>query len=50
MEVKATTRVDDILPRNRKKLPLTEALATSLNSVDIKDYATKTTQINNLRF
>lgn len=28
--------VDEVLPRNRKKLPLAEAFATSSNLVDIR--------------
>lgn len=28
--------VDEVLPRNRKKLPLAEAFATSFNLVDIR--------------
>lgn len=36
MEATAMIMVDEVLPRNRKKLPLAETLATSLNSVDMK--------------
>ena len=36
MEATAMMMVDEVLPMNRKKLPLAETLATSLSSVDIK--------------
>lgn len=36
MEATAMIMVDEVLPMNRKKLPLAEALAASLSSVDIE--------------
>ena len=37
MEARAKIMVDEALPRNKKKLPLAEAFAMSLNTVDTEN-------------